>query len=154
MAKTNTNLYRSVMDKSFKIRLEEYPGDGVLYPRWQDQRKELPDGSVRIIKKDVQTDIDGRGTHVLPRGGTSLHDVPQWFNCPDFFIPEGTEYSDEIYIRRDKDTKQHPRKPLVHGRHHQLEPRTRMLVESFKGYLDNMARAAVARQVELAKVRS
>ncbi len=89
---------------------------------------------------------------VLEGGGTSLHDVPGWFNCRDFHIPAGTEYSDEIYIKADKRTKPHPRQPGATGRHYQLEPKTRMLVETFKGYLDNMARAAIARQVELAQV--
>jgi hypothetical protein len=63
------------------------------------------------------------------------------------------EYSDEIHIRRDKHAKPHPRRQNVHGRRYQLEPKSRMLVETFKGYLDNMARAAVARQVKLAKAR-
>lgn len=90
---------------------------------------------------------------MLPGGGTSIHDVSGWFNCPDFFIPAGTDYSDEIHIHPDKKTKDHPRRKGVTGRHYQLEPKTRMQVVTFKGYLDNMARAAVARQVEPAKVR-
>ena len=86
-------------------------------------------------------------------GGTSLHDVPGWFNRSDFHIPEGTEYSDEIVIKRDRGPKPHPRKPGVEGWHYQLEPKTRMTLETFKGYLDHMARAAVARQVELARAQ-
>ena len=36
MAKTQCDLYRSVMDKSFKsIKIGTYPGDGVLDPRWE-----------------------------------------------------------------------------------------------------------------------
>ena len=108
MAKTTTDLYRSVMDKSFKIKPEEYPGDGVLYPRWEVQRKELPDGSFRTINKDVDPEVTARGVEVLPGGGTSMHDLSGWFNCPDFFIPAGTEYSDEIHIRPDKKAKEHP----------------------------------------------
>ena len=36
MAKTECELYRSVMDRSFKkIKTGVYPGDGVLDPRWE-----------------------------------------------------------------------------------------------------------------------
>jgi hypothetical protein len=154
MARTTTDLYRSVMDKTFKIKPQIYPGDGVLYPRWEEQRKALPDGSFRTINKDVDLEVTPEGVAVLPGGGTSLHDIPAWFNCQDFFIPAGTEYSDEIHIKADRKTREHPRRKGEFGRHYQLEPRTRMLVVTFKGYLDNMARAAVARQVELAKAGS
>jgi hypothetical protein len=34
MAKTQTHLYRSVMDERFTITIGEYPGDGILDPRW------------------------------------------------------------------------------------------------------------------------
>ncbi len=38
-----------------------------------------------------------------------------------------------------------------HRYHYQLEPRIRMTVAAFKGALDNMARAAVAHQCEVAR---
>jgi hypothetical protein len=38
----------------------------------------------------------------------------------------------------------------VNGYHYQLTVRTRMTVLTFKGYLDNVARAAVATQHKLA----
>jgi hypothetical protein len=151
MAKTGTDLYRSVMDKSFRIEVGVYPGDGVLHPRWEAKQYTTSRGEVRTSRADVQIEMGTQGLEVKTRGGTSLHDAAGWFNCPDFWIPEGTEYSDEIFIRADDTAKPHPRRVGVQGRHYQLEPRTRMLVETFKGYLDNMARAAVALQVERAK---
>jgi hypothetical protein len=39
----------------------------------------------------------------------------------------------------------------VSGYHYQLTARTRMTVLTFKGYLDNMARAAVVLQIDQAK---
>ncbi len=41
--------------------------------------------------------------------------------------------------------------PSLKGHHYRIECKTRMAVVTMKGYLDNMARAAVARQCELAK---
>ena len=37
------------------------------------------------------------------------------------------------------------------GHHYQIEPKSRMTVQAYKGALDNFARAAVARSVELAR---
>ena len=39
------------------------------------------------------------GLEVLEGCGTSLHGVSGSFKCSDFFIPAGTEYFDEIYIK-------------------------------------------------------
>lgn len=154
MAKTDCNLYRSVMDKSFKsIKVGLYPGDGVLDPRWESTQyysKKL--GRNVISKADVDVVTGKDGPEVLPDGGTSLHDVPGWFPCKEFWIPEETEYSDEILIRKDSKQKTSPGNPNLKGYHYQLEPRTRLTVLAFKGMLNNMARAAVVRQCELAKV--
>ncbi|GGI77325.1 hypothetical protein GCM10007973_12750 [Polymorphobacter multimanifer] len=80
--------------------------------------------------------------------GTSLHDISKWFNCAEFYIPQGTEYSDEILIVKDRYQK--TCKDGRQGYHYMLTARTRMTRQTFSGYLDNMARAAVVRQVELA----
>lgn len=103
-------------------------------------------------RADVTVEAGRDGPEVLPGGGTSLHDVSGWFPSKEFWIPQGTEYSAElITIRKDAELKTSPYNPKLKGYHHQLEPRTRMTVLAFKGALDNMARAAVARQCELAK---
>lgn len=156
MATTDTDLYRSVMGGAFKsVKVGTYPGDGILYPRWEStayfnkKRKQL------VTSQADLTVVDGgaRGPDVLPDGGTSLHDVPGWFPVKEFWIPEGTEYSSELVnIRKDAKQKTSPTNSKLKGYHFQLEPKTRMTVLAFKGALDNMARAAVARQCELAGV--
>lgn len=82
--------------------------------------------------------------------GTSLHDVSGWFPTREFVIPAGTTYSDEILIVKDHKPKTNP-KGTVSGFHYMLTARTRMAPITFKGYLDNMAREAVAMQVRAAR---
>lgn len=84
--------------------------------------------------------------------GTSLHDVPRWYSYPDFWIPEGTDYSDaDIRIHKDEDRRTSPYNPKLTGFHYQLEPTRPMAVVTFQGALNNMARAAVVRQIALSK---
>ncbi len=151
MATTTTDLYRSVMGKErgFRIQIGKNPGNDILDPRWEStQYYSNKLGRLVTSNADV-TVVQGESEpEVLPEGGTSLHDVSGWFPTPEFWIPTGTEYSDEIFIRKDRDRKTNP-KGTVSGFHYQLEPRTRMTVLTFKGYLSNMVRAAVARQCEL-----
>lgn len=156
MAKTECDLYRSVMDKSFKsIKVGTYPGDGVLDPRWEPTEyfsKKL--GRMVTSKADVDVVTGQSEPEVLPGGGTSLHNVPHWFPNHDFWIPEGTEYSDELVIRKDQKEKTSPYNPDLKGYHYQIECKTRMTIPTMKGYLNNMARAAVVRQCQLAKINS
>lgn len=151
MATTGCDLYRSVMDRKFKnIRLGVYPGNGVLDPRWEEgsywskkQGREIP------IRADVVV-VEGKdGPEVEPGGGTSLHDVPGWFPNHDFWIPEGTVHSGELVIKKDDRLKTSPSNAKLQGHHYQIECLTQMTVATMKGYLDNMARSAVARQCEL-----
>lgn len=155
MATTDTDLYRSVMGNTFKkITIGVYPGDGVLDPRWKDtEYYSKKHGRMMVSRADVNVVMGKEEPEVEPGGGTSLHDVPRWFPCKEFWIPEGTEYSEEIYIRKDNKLKSSPSNPNVKGYHYQLEPRTQMTVEAFKGALNNMARAAVVQQCELAKTQ-
>ena len=77
--------------------------------------------------------------------------MPQWYSYPDFWIPQGTEYSDaDIHIRKDPDRRSSPYNSKLTGLHYQLEPKYRMAVVAFQGALNNMARAAVVRQIALA----
>jgi Tse2-like ADP-ribosyltransferase toxin len=155
MATTDTDLYRSVMGNDFKsIKVGIYPGDGVLDPRWQATTYFSKKLNRNVTSNaDVSVVMGGaNGPEVETGGGTSLHDVPGWFPTREFWIPNGTEYSDEISIRKDGKQKSSPSNPQLKGYHYQLEPRTRMTVAAFKGALDNMARAAVVQQCKLAKV--
>jgi hypothetical protein len=140
------------MDRSFKsIKVGTYPGDGVLDPRWEATEyfsKKL--GRKVTSKADVDIQVGKGEPEVLPGGGTSLHDVPGWFPNHDFWIPEGTEYSDELVIIKDHKQKSSAFNPNLRGFHYQIECKTRMTILTMKGYLNNMARAAVVRQCELA----
>lgn len=152
MAKTQCDLYRSVMDRSFKgIKVGTYPGDGVLDPGWVPTEyfsKKL--GRMVTREADVVVEVGKEGPEVLPAGGTSLHDVPGWFPNHDFWIPGGTEYCTELVIVKDPKQKTSPLNPKLNGFHYQIECKTRMTILTMKGYLNNMARAAVVRQCELA----
>jgi hypothetical protein len=152
MATTTTDLFRSIMGDGFKkIKEGVYPGDGVLDPRWTDTQRFVKKTSTwKTDFADVTLVAGVDGPEVQTGGGTSLHDVSGWFLGREFRIPQGTEYSDEVYIRKDAKLKSSPATG-VKGYHYQLEPRTQMTVLTFQGHLNNMARAAVARQVELAK---
>jgi len=152
MAITGTHLYRSVMGNDFKkIKLGVYPGDGVLDPRWETtQYFNRKRNKTVISRADVEVVLGDKGPEVKSGAGTSLHDVSGWFPCKEFWLPKGTEYSDEILIKKDGVEKSSPSNPDVSGYHYQLEPKTQMTVLAFKGALDNMARAAVVLQCKLA----
>jgi hypothetical protein len=141
------------MNKAFKnITTGIYPGDGVLDPRWERTtyfNKRL--GKEEISEPDVEFEVGQDGPMVVPGGGTSLHDVAGWFPNHDFWIPGGTPYSDELVIIKDSKEKTSRYNPKLKGFHYQIECKTRMTALTMKGYLNNMARAAVARQCELAK---
>ncbi|MBC7663151.1 MAG: hypothetical protein H7276_05010, partial [Caulobacter sp.] len=120
-------------------------------PRWADtQRFVKKTGKWKTDRADVRIVAGDGGPEVQTGGGTSMHDVSGWYLGKEFHIPAGTDYSDEIHIERNDRVKT-SEATGVSARHYQLEPRTQMTVLTFKGYLDNMARAAVARQVALAK---
>lgn len=152
MAKTQVHLYRSVMDQRFSIKAGEYPGDGVLDPRWKESTYVDNRGRTRTSRADIVVELGVDGPEVKTGGGASLHDVPHWYSYDDFWVPEGTEYSDvDISLRKDDDLRVSPYNPNIKGYHHQLEPKYQMAVASFQGALNNMARAAVVRQIALSK---
>src|SRR5699024_9499818 len=86
--------------KKYKVTVGEYPGNGVLYPRFEAKRYQSK-GVWRTSNPDLTVSMGKNGPEVEADGGTSLHDVPNWFRCKEFWIPSGTEYSDEIFIRKD-----------------------------------------------------
>lgn len=154
MAKTDVDLYRSLLGDAAKLKVRSgVPDPGMLDPRWEDSeyvdrrtgQTKVSRADVRVVLGDTEPEVEADG------GGTSLHDVAGWFGPKEFKIPTGTEYSSEILIIKDKKQKTNP-KGTVSGYHYQLTARTRMTVAAFKGYLDNMARAAVVQQIAQAKV--
>jgi len=83
MAKTQCDLYRSVMDKSFKsIKVGTYPGDGVLDPRWEASEyysKKL--GRMVTSKADVDVAMGQNGPEVTSQRGYIVA------RCP-WLVPE------------------------------------------------------------------
>ena len=78
MAQTQTHLYRSVMNERFTIKVDEYPGDAVLDPRWQDSTYVDKQGRTRLSRADVRVVPGADGPKVEAGRGTSAHDVPGW----------------------------------------------------------------------------
>ncbi len=150
MAVTTVTLYRSLMGDAAKLRIRQgEPDPGMLDPRWQNSTYKK-NGKTMTSRADVRIEIGEDGPEVVNNGkGTSLHDVSGWYPVREFVIPAGTEYSDEILIVKDAELKTNPAE-TVSGYHYMLTARTRMAPVTFKGYLDNMARAAVVMQVKLA----
>ena len=73
-----------------------------MYTRWVDsQRFSKKENKWVTDRADVTVIVGKDEPEVKAGGGTSLHDVSGWFPCKEFWIPEGTEYSTEIYIRKD-----------------------------------------------------
>ena len=92
---------------------------------------------------------DGPGGRAQRQGHVAAR--RQWLvSHAEIVIPTGTTYSDEILIVKDKYPKKNP-KGTVTGFHYMLTARTRLAPVTFKGYLDNMARDAVAVQVRAAQ---
>lgn len=150
MAKTTVTLYRSLMGDAGKLRVRDgEPDPGMLDPRWATTTYKKA-GKTMTSRADVRIEVGADGPEVVNNGkGTSLHDVSGWYPVREFVIPAGTCYSDEILIVKDEDLRTNPAQ-TVSGYHYMLTARTRMAPVTFKGYLDNMAREAVAMQVKLA----
>jgi hypothetical protein len=151
MAITEVTLYRSLTGDDSKLRVRDgVPDAGMLDPQWEAKSWVDRDGNKKTRNPDVRILMGSDGPEVQPDGkGTSLHDVSGWFPTREFVIPAGTTYSDEILIVKDAHKKTNPKK-TVSGFHYMLTARTRLAPVTFKGYLDNMAREAVAMQVRSA----
>lgn len=153
MAETTVTLYRSLMGDASKLRVRNgEPDSGMLDPRWETTTYEK-NGKTMTSRADVRIEVGEGGPEVVNNGkGTSLHDVSGWFPVREFVIPAGTPYSDEILIVKDDSQKTNPLQ-TVSGYHYMLTARTRMAQVTFKGYLDNMARAAVVQQMKLSTAK-
>ena len=155
MATTETSLYRAIIDGTFDCDLiaDGKPVTGVLYPRFESTTYVTSSGDEKTSPADVVVHAMESGDEVDAGGGTSMFDVDGWFGDSGwryFQVPEGTEYPACLKIKRGR-RKRRNRTGTREGRHYQIEPLNRMTVEAYKGALDNFARAAVVRQVELAQ---
>jgi hypothetical protein len=142
---TELDLYRSVRVDSFPngTVINEKPAPEVLYPDFVP--RVLPSGKRRAADVKVE---DG---WVHAGGGTSLFDRPGVFTTRgwlSFDIPKGTVVPDSLVIQFTG------RNEALQADHYQIESRTnKMRVEAYKGALDNLARNAVVRSIELANGR-
>jgi hypothetical protein len=142
---TEVYLYRSVHEEQFPNgpMIDGKAVTGVLYPDFVDRK--LKSGKIR--KADVQLTSDNKS--VLSKGGTSLFDRDKvfrgksWFSFP---IPNGTVVPSSLEVRHTGFN------DSLEANHYQIECTSkRMPIESFKGALDNLARNAVVRFIELSK---
>jgi hypothetical protein len=157
MPTTNAELYRAVLNGTFKgdeLVKDDKPIAGVLYPRFEETQYVDRQGIERTSPADVTVHPKTGGDEVDAGGGTSMFDVCGWFGFTSwkyFHVPEGTEYPDNLFIRRGKSVRTNKSGKLT-GRHYQIEPRNRMTVQAYKGALDNFARNAVVQQIRVSKV--
>lgn len=142
MATTATDLWRAGHKSEFPggLETEDGPVEGALYPDFAD--RELSSGKTR--KADVVI-IKG---NVQPLGGTSLFDRDRFFKSKAwhyFMIPEGTEIDPRLVVRYTGYN------DFFKADHYQIEPVKPIDVASYKGALDNFARAAYAKAYENAR---
>lgn len=156
MPTTDADLYRAVIHGTYpndELVREGEPAPGVLYPRFAATTYVDRQGIEQTSPADVTVHPLPAGDEVDAGGGTSMFDVCGWFgfaNWGYFHVPQGTEYPDNLFIRRGKSVRKN-KSGKLQGRHYQIEPRNRMTVQAYKGALDNFARNAVVQQIRLAK---
>jgi hypothetical protein len=154
MPSTTATLYRAIKNGTFKddeLVKDGEPAAGLLYPRFETTTYIDGFGIEQVSKADVTV----IGDDVEKGGGTSMFDVDGWFGFTHwkyFCVPAGTEHPDSIVVKRGK-SKRTNKSGSRSGYHYQIEPKTRMTVLAYKGALDNFARNAIVKQVELAKGR-
>jgi hypothetical protein len=104
----------------------------------------LPNGKVRAA--DVE--LSGDKQWVKAGGGTSLFDRPgvfKWRGWLSFDLPAGTVVPDSLIVRHTGYNK------AFQADHYQIESRTeQMRLDAYKGALDNLARNAIVRAIQVA----
>ncbi len=145
MAGTQLDLFRSVRVEAFPdgTVIDGKPAPELLYPDFEPRL--LPSGKTR--NADVKLSGDRRW--VLAGGGTSLFDRPSVFKSNRwlaFAIPAGTEVPESLAVRHTGHN------PAFMADHYQIESRaSRMRLDAYKGALDNLARNAVVRALEISR---
>ncbi|WP_374592490.1 hypothetical protein [Aquabacterium sp.] len=145
MSNTEMELFRSVRVEAFPngTVIEGKPAPEVLYPDFEP--RVLPNGR----KREADVQLSGDKTWVYSGGGTSLFDRPNVFKRSGwlaFTIPAGTEVPESLAVRYTG------RNPGFDADHYQIESKAhRMRLDAYKGALDNLARNAVVKSIELAE---
>jgi hypothetical protein len=160
MTTTDTALYRSLHKDEWPddkdLIVDNVPAIGILYPDFEEKviiRKDKRTGEDKrtVRAPDVQLGYDSktRETMVKSGGGTSLWDKANVLRGPwwrSFTIPSGTIVPDSLVVRKTHYDKEKD------ATHYQIEVRMgEMAITGYKGALDNLARNAVVRAIELSK---
>lgn len=141
------DLFRSVRIEQFPngVFHDLEPAPGVLEPDFYS--RDLGNGKIR--EADVSIDVIAGVEWVRSGGGTSLFDKPSVFKRPgwlSFELPVGTPIPQSLVIRNTGFNK------VFKATHYQIESRAQLMTkEAMCGALDNLARAAIARSVELGR---
>lgn len=147
MASTLVDLFRSVRVEQFPDGIFDgaEPATGVLYPDFYP--KDLGGGNSR--NADVEIQVESGVEYVLAGGGTSLFDRPGVFTKEgwlSFELPHGTPIPESLVIKEGEWRKR------FKATHYQIESRAgRMTKQAMEGALDNLARNAIVRAVELGR---
>lgn len=154
MAETALDLFRSIHKTTAGYDngpiVDGAAVTGVLYPDFVD--RDLGKGKIRPA--DVRL-APGKGgiDEVQPKGGTSLFDKPNVLpggakNWHSFKIPKGTDIPASLIVRFTGYN------ASFKSDHYQIECLNPMTVDAMKGALDNFARSAIVRLVELGEVKA
>ncbi len=151
MEKISLNLFRSLRVENFPDGpvIDGQPAAALLHPDFEE--RPLPGGKVR--KPDIKNELDKNGVRwVFAGGGTSLFDRANVFNGKgwlSFAIPDGTIIPPGLIIRN---TGYNSR---FDATHYQIECRMgTMRMTEFVAALDNLARNAIVRSIEIAKLNN
>ena len=146
--KLSLSLFRSVNKAQFPNGPinDSQPAPEILYPDFEP--RPLPNGKMR--GRDIESYTDSTGEKwVRAGGGTSLFDRDQVFPAKSwwtFELPEGTVVPDSVAIRFTGHNER------FKADHYQIECRANLMpMNAFKGALDNLARNAIVRAVELGR---
>ncbi len=147
MAKSEVNLWRSVTQEDFPngTVTDGIAAAGVLTPDFVD--RVLPSGKVRKADVHQFSASDGEDW-ITNEGGTSLFDRDGVFppkKWSTFKIPKGTVVPDSIYLKDDG------WRERFNATHYLILPVAKtMRSDAYRGALENLARNAVVRSIELA----
>jgi hypothetical protein len=145
--KVELDLYRSIRIEEFPLGIfkDSEPVPGLLYPTFHP--KPLPNGRTRVA--DVVTETVDGVEWVRSGGGTSLFDRANVFEAEgwaSFEIPEGTAMPDSLVVKNTGYNKR------FKATHYQIESRAQLMTKTaMQGALDNLARCAIVRSIELGR---
>ena len=156
MARTSANLYRAIIDGTFTAVREEDEGrpvEGILYPRIEAETHFDTAGREWTRRAEMTVYCVEEDCVVQTDGGTVLFDMVGWFGYVGwryFELPAGTVLPDSLTIRRSARISC-SRTGVLQGRRHMIVPVARLTLQAYRAALDNLARNAIVRQIELAR---